>query len=103
NKIMEYMALGKPIVQFDLTEGRFSAQEAALYARKNDEEDFASKIVQLLNDPVRRKAMGSFGRRRVEKELAWNFEVPKLLAAYEALMPEKQRREKAGSISPPLE
>src|SRR5205814_9599081 len=25
NKVMEYMALGKPIVQFDLTEGRFSA------------------------------------------------------------------------------
>src|SRR5690606_17980265 len=32
NKIMEYMALGKPIVQFDLTEGRRSAQEASLYA-----------------------------------------------------------------------
>ena len=27
NKILEYMALGKPIVQFDLTEGRYSAQE----------------------------------------------------------------------------
>ena len=26
NKIMEYMALGKPIVQFDVTEGRVSAQ-----------------------------------------------------------------------------
>ena len=34
NKIMEYMALGKPIVQFDLTEGRFSAQEASLYAKQ---------------------------------------------------------------------
>ncbi|HYG54374.1 MAG TPA: glycosyltransferase family 4 protein, partial [Burkholderiales bacterium] len=33
NKIMEYMALGKPIVQFDLTEGKFSAQKASLYAR----------------------------------------------------------------------
>ena len=30
NKIMEYMALGKPIVQFDLTEGRYSARGAAL-------------------------------------------------------------------------
>ena len=27
NKIMEYMALGKPIVQFDVKEGRVSAQE----------------------------------------------------------------------------
>ncbi len=30
NKVIEYMALGKPIVQFDLTEGRFSAEEASL-------------------------------------------------------------------------
>src|SRR5260370_3864011 len=36
NKIMEYMALAKPIVQFDLTEGRVSAQDASLYARAND-------------------------------------------------------------------
>ena len=62
NKIMEYMALGKPIVQFDLTEGRFSAQEASLYARRNDPVDLAAKIVELLDDPERRAAMGAFGR-----------------------------------------
>ena len=36
NKIMEYMALGKPIVQFDVAEGRHSAQQASLYAAAND-------------------------------------------------------------------
>jgi glycosyltransferase involved in cell wall biosynthesis len=85
NKIMEYMALGKPIVQFDLSEGRYSAQRASLYARKNDALDLAGKIVELLDDPVRRAQMGEYGRRRVENELAWPHEVPKLLAAYEAL------------------
>ena len=85
NKIMEYMALGKPIVQFDLEEGRFSAQRASLYARKNDARDLAEKIVALLDDPALRAEMGQFGRRRVEKELAWQYEAPKLLAAYEAL------------------
>src|SRR5439155_3141823 len=64
NKIMEYMALGKPIVQFDLTEGRFSAQSASLYARRNDAVDLALKIVELLDDPERRAAMGALGRRR---------------------------------------
>jgi glycosyltransferase involved in cell wall biosynthesis len=82
NKIMEYMALGKPIVQFDLTEGRFSAQEASLYARRNEAEDMARKIVELIDDPERRARMGAFGRQRVENELEWRFEVPKLLAAY---------------------
>jgi glycosyltransferase involved in cell wall biosynthesis len=85
NKIMEYMALGKPIVQFDLTEGRFSAQGASLYARKNDPIDLAAKIEELLDDPARRAGMGALGRARVENELEWRHEVPKLLAAYEAL------------------
>lgn len=85
NKIVEYMALGKPIVQFDLTEGRFSAQEASLYAKRNDPEDMAEKILELLADPEKRARMGAFGRRRVEEELSWDHEVPRLLAAYDAL------------------
>jgi len=69
NKIMEYMALGKPIVQFDLTEGRFSAQEASLYARPNDAVDLGDKLIDLLDDPQRREQMGAFGRKRVLEEL----------------------------------
>ncbi len=83
NKIMEYMALGKPIVQFDVTEGRFSALEASVYAKPNDAIDFAEKILTLLDSPARREAMGHFGRSRVENELAWPYESPKLLAAYD--------------------
>jgi glycosyltransferase involved in cell wall biosynthesis len=91
NKIMEYMALGKPIVQFDLTEGRFSAQEASLYARRNDPADMAAKILELLDDPERRAAMGAYGRRRVENELEWRYEIPKLRSAYRALWPRPAR------------
>ena len=85
NKIMEYMALGKPSVQFDLTEGRFSAQGASLYAKRNDPVDFALKILELIEDADKRKAMGALGRRRVMEELEWRYEAPKLLAAYAAL------------------
>ncbi|MDX2028055.1 MAG: glycosyltransferase family 4 protein [Alphaproteobacteria bacterium] len=85
NKIMEYMALGKPIVQFDLAEGRVSAGEASLYARPNDAIDMAVKILELLGDAPRREAMGLIGRARVENELAWPHEVPKLLAAYDRI------------------
>jgi glycosyltransferase involved in cell wall biosynthesis len=85
NKIMEYMALGKPIVQFDMTEGRFSAQDASLYALANDPADLADKIAELLEDPERRRAMGEYGRRRVREELSWEHEAPKLLAAYDAV------------------
>jgi len=85
NKIMEYMALGKPIVQFDLTEGRFSAQEASLYAEKNNDVDMANKIVELLDDPLRREKMGEFGRNRVINELEWKYEEPKLIHVYDML------------------
>lgn len=85
NKVMEYMALGKPVVQFDLMEGRFSAQEASLYAEKNNELDLARKIVWLLDHPEAREKMGRFGRERVQSQLEWRHEAPKLLGAYETL------------------
>lgn len=85
NKIMEYMALGKPIVQFELTEGRVSAAEASLYAKPNDAVDFAARIEELLADPARRAAMGEIGRERVEKSLSWTQSIPPLLAAYKKL------------------
>ncbi len=85
NKIMEYMALGKPIVQYDLREGRFSAREASLYAACTDPADFGDKIAELMDDPERRAAMGAAGRERVRDKLAWSHEAPKLLKAYEAL------------------
>ncbi len=85
NKIMEYMALGKPIVQFDLTEGRFSAQEASLYAKHNDIADFGDKIIHLCDNPEARVRMGELGKRRVAAELEWKYEEPKLMKAYDIL------------------
>ncbi|MEO0830770.1 MAG: glycosyltransferase, partial [Pseudomonadota bacterium] len=83
NKILEYMAFSKPIVQFDVTEGRYSAQEASLYAAPNDTQDMADKIAGLLDDPKRCAEMGRIGRERVEKELSWDFQVDTLTAAYQ--------------------
>jgi glycosyltransferase involved in cell wall biosynthesis len=85
NKVLEYMAMGKPIVQFSLAEGRASALESSLYARNTDAADFGDKILELIDDPARRNRMGAFGRRRIEEELCWTKEAPKLLAAYAAL------------------
>lgn len=85
NKILEYMALGKPIVQFDLTEGRYSAQDASLYASNNDAKDLAEKIMQLLADPKQRKRMGEYGRDRVMNELSWEHTSKALLRGYEKL------------------
>jgi glycosyltransferase involved in cell wall biosynthesis len=83
-KIMEYMALGKPIVQFDVKEGRVSAMEASLYADNAiGVKDFADKILFLLDNADARKRMGDIGRKRIEETLAWEYSVQNLLSAYD--------------------
>ena len=82
NKILEYMALGKPIVQFDLREGRVSAGDASLYARPNDAGSLAQGIAELLDDQVLRERMGAIGHERFESTFSWEHSAPALLAAY---------------------
>ncbi|GLZ28882.1 glycosyltransferase WbuB [Lentzea sp. NBRC 105346] len=84
NKIMEYMAMAKPIVSFDLVEAKVSAGEAALYARPNDTSEFAKLIAGLLDDPAERTRMGRLGQERVRGPLSWENSRKALIAAYEA-------------------
>ncbi|SCL34151.1 Glycosyltransferase involved in cell wall bisynthesis [Micromonospora rhizosphaerae] len=84
NKIMEYMAMSRPIVSFDLREARVSAGEAAVYAPPNDESAFAKLVARLLDDPEERRRMGGLGRARVSGPLSWEHSRAALLAAYEA-------------------
>jgi glycosyltransferase involved in cell wall biosynthesis len=83
-KIAEYMALGKPIVQFDLKEGRATAGDASLYSDNQDQvADFARKILWLLDHPEERQKMGAIGRKRIEQQFAWKYSIDNLLLAYE--------------------
>ena len=86
NKILEYMALSKPIVQFDLTEGRHSAQGASLYAAPNDPVSFADGILTLIAAEPLRTEMGRIGRERVVDALSWEHEKPRLIAAYQSIL-----------------
>lgn len=98
NKILEYMALGKPIVQFDLTEGRRSAGGASLYARSDNVADFAMKIDMLLGDPDLRRDMGAIGRERIVRQFSWAHSTPALLRAYAKAF--EPAREKAAKLGP---
>jgi glycosyltransferase involved in cell wall biosynthesis len=85
-KIMEYMAYAKPIVSFDLRETRYSAQEAAMYVRPNDELAFAKAVETLMDDPDRRRKMGECGHRRVKEHLQWSVVGKNLVEAYRQLI-----------------
>lgn len=82
NKLMEYMALGKPTVAFDLPETRISGGNAAVYVSENDEREFARQVARLLDAPDERERMGEIGCQRIGTELAWEFSVPQLVSAY---------------------
>jgi glycosyltransferase involved in cell wall biosynthesis len=84
NKVLEYMALGKPIVQFDLTEGRYSAADASLYAERNNAHDLADKVLCLLENPEKRRQMSEIGRSRILNELSWDHTSRALIAGYDA-------------------
>lgn len=86
-KLAEYMALGKPIVAFDLSEHRVTAADSADYIQPNDERQFARALAQLMDDAMRRDMMGAYGRRRIESMRAWPYSVPHLLRAYGTLWP----------------
>jgi glycosyltransferase involved in cell wall biosynthesis len=86
NKVVEYMALGRPIVQFDTREGRISAGASSLYPAPNDPASFAEALCRLLDDPELRAKMGALGRKRFEDELAWPQQVTNLIAAYDCAL-----------------
>lgn len=111
-KMTEYMAMGKPIVAFDLTEHRETARDAALYVPLNNEFEFARALAALMDDPARRNAMGAYGRRRIEAELEWRHSIPRLIEAYDKLssgtvvrhpMVEEDHRQAVADRHSPLE
>ena len=96
-KIMDYMALGKASVQFDLVEGRRSAEGASVYAQSN-EGDLAHLIVTLAEDEPRRAEMGRLGRRRMEESLEWRHQIPVLIAAHERAQLRRKSRGALGRV-----
>jgi glycosyltransferase involved in cell wall biosynthesis len=84
-KIMDYMVVGKPIVQFKTTEGKFTAGEASLYVKENNVTSFADAIIELLNNTEKREKMGKIGRKRIEEKLNWDIQKIELKKAYDYL------------------
>jgi glycosyltransferase involved in cell wall biosynthesis len=84
-KLMEYMALAKPVVAYDLTEHRVTAGESALYAQPNSEVDMARQFARLIKEPDLRTRLGAIGRERVEQHLAWHYHRKRFLTLYNDL------------------
>ena len=99
NKILEYMACRKPIVSFDLTESRRSAEDAAIYVEKDDPALFAQAIERLLDDEAARVRMGELGFARIAGQLSWEHSKANLLEAYSRICSSTTQR--ASIVAPP--
>jgi glycosyltransferase involved in cell wall biosynthesis len=86
NKIIEYMAFGRPIVCFELTENRRTALDAAQYVPLATPAGLAKGIESLLADPVRRAEMSRYGLERFASSLCWENSAPNLLELYDRVL-----------------
>jgi glycosyltransferase involved in cell wall biosynthesis len=82
-KVLEYLAVGRAVVQFPLAEMRRLCGDTTLYARPGDAHDLADRIAELLDDPALRDRLGAAGRARVHDGLMWSHQVAALQAALE--------------------
>lgn len=87
NKLMEYMAMGKAAVAFDLPEARVSGGDAVCFVETYTPEALVDAVLALADDPERRQAMGRHARERIETTLAWEHQAQYLVRVYERLFP----------------
>jgi glycosyltransferase involved in cell wall biosynthesis len=81
-KIAEYLALGKPVVAYDLLETRRTAGDAAVLVRPGDVDAFAQAIAELARDAKLRRRLSVAARHRAAV-LTWDHSERELLKAYE--------------------
>jgi glycosyltransferase involved in cell wall biosynthesis len=91
-KIFEYMAMGRPVVQFPLAEMARLCRDATAYARNGDSSDLARQIAGLLDDRERAERLGQAAQRRVNDGLMWPDQVPAMLEAVELALALGRRR-----------
>jgi len=85
-KVLEYMAMGRPVVQFPLAEMRRLCGDTTIYAADADACDLARAVDELLDDHAGRARLGEAARRRVHDGLLWHQQKPELLAAARAAL-----------------
>lgn len=92
NSILEYMAAGRPVVATDVGGAReaITEGETGYLVPSGNDRQMAEKIICLLRDPERARAMGENGRRLVEQKFSCEAQLKKTEALYEKLLTVKR-------------
>ena len=94
-KAMEYLAVGLPLVAYDVQETRRLAEGAAVLVRPDDLDGLGDAVLALLDDPARRSALGAHGQHRIRTELSWEQQSRAYLAVVDGLLTSRSPRARA--------
>lgn len=96
-KILEAMALGRPVVATSLAAAGVEVRDGENVLLADDPDSFAAAVLQLSGDASRRRAIGEAGRRLVAERYGSNVLTPGLLAFYEELLDRSRIRGRHGA------
>ena len=85
-KLLNYMACALPVVASDTPINRELLGEHGRYAAVDDPGSLATRIVELLDDPTRARALGDGLRRRAADRFAWPALIERLAAIYRTMV-----------------
>ncbi|HEX8845391.1 MAG TPA: glycosyltransferase [Pyrinomonadaceae bacterium] len=88
NSILEYMAAARAVVATDVGGAREAIREGetGYLVAAGDDDSMAARIISLLNDPARARAMGERGRRIVEEKFSCEAQLASVESLYERLL-----------------
>jgi glycosyltransferase involved in cell wall biosynthesis len=82
-KVLDAMAQGKALVSTSLGVEGIEAEDGKHFVRADTAEEFADRVVELLQNPRRRRELAAAARARVEERYAWPVIGRRLVEAYD--------------------
>lgn len=88
NSILEYMAAGRPVVATDVGGAREAVidSETGYIVNPEDFETMATRLISLLREPEKARAMGVQGRKRVLEHFSCEAQLKRVEELYEKLL-----------------
>jgi glycosyltransferase involved in cell wall biosynthesis len=84
-KVLNYMAMAKPVVAYDTPVHREYLGDLGRYAPVGDIRGLANQILALTNDPAERSAIGSALRERAATAFSWDAAGRRIESVYRSL------------------